>query len=126
VMPYWIFVMFNISTCQIWRNWDAFFPSPTVPKWRCLVGCNLRCGRDVSEIRGGSWGMCCGSDSVEVLMELVREQISSHVARWRLVSDWQVHVSPSLSFTHSLSLPLSILLFILDENCASNWFKSIF
>lgn len=45
-----------------------------------------------------------GSDSVRVFMEMLREQISSHVPRWRLQSDWQAHVSPFLFFCPSKCL----------------------
>lgn len=62
-MSNWIFVILNISSCQIWRNWDVFVPSLTVPKWKCLAGSKVwqRCFRDQGrQLRDVLWFRQCG------------------------------------------------------------------
>lgn len=106
-MSSWIFAMLNISSSQIWRNWDAFILSPTVPKWRCLAGSKVwqGCFRDQGrQLRDVLWFRQCGG------LNGAGERANwQPCATLKTVSDWQVHVSPSLSFT--LSFRVSCCLF---------------
>lgn len=94
-MSNWIFAMLNISSSQIWRNWDAFVLSPTVPKWRCLAGSKVwqGCFRDQGrQLRDVLWFRQCGG------LNGAGERANwQPCATLKTVSDWQVHVSPSLS-----------------------------